>query len=347
MCHPPHSPSVSFGQADECGLGDCVAVFTTCAPVSPPRECALLADDVKLSSWLQAARPLAHANIAVPLLVGEVLGWAATGEWDLRLVALTHAAAVLDQLFIVFANDVADEASDRENDDATMFSGGSRVLVEGKISPTALRRASWLAAVALLGLAAVMALGLARPLLFPLWVLGVALLWAYSYPPLRLSYRGYGEVAQGLGLGVVLPVIGYYTVTGSLDGLSWQPLVPLFVLGFAGNINTALPDARADAATDKRSWPVRYGLSRARKHTLQLLALATFMTPFILPGVPKSTWFSVEVGPAVVLLLAALTWRDADPDDRRACVRFVFLCGLALNVLMLGWCGALWIHATV
>ena len=33
------------------------------------------------------------------LLVGEVLGWAATGICDLRLVALTHLAAVLDQLF--------------------------------------------------------------------------------------------------------------------------------------------------------------------------------------------------------------------------------------------------------
>ncbi|MCR9164044.1 MAG: prenyltransferase [Nannocystaceae bacterium] len=302
---------------------------------------------MKLSSWVQAARPLAHANIAAPLLVGEVLGWAATGQWDLRLVVLTHVAAVLDQLFIVFANDVADEASDRHNDDATPFSGGSRVLVEGKISSAALRRASWGAAVALLGLAAFMAFGLARPLLFPLWVGGIALLWAYSYPPLRLSYRGYGEVAQGLGLGVVLPLVGYYTVAGSFEGLSWQALVPLFVLGFAGNINTALPDARADAATEKRSWPVRYGLSRARKHTLQLLGLATFMTPFVLSDAPQSTWFSVEVGPALVLLLAAVSWRDADPGDRRACVRFVFLCGFALNLLMVGWCGALWIHAAV
>jgi len=309
--------------------------------------CCTAADAVKLSAWIQAARPLAHANIAVPLLVGEVLGWAATGVCDLRLVALTHLAAVLDQLFIVFANDVADEAADRDNDEPTPFSGGSRVLVDGTISSDALRRASLLAAAAVLALAGVMALGMARPLLFPLWVMGIALLWAYSYPPLRLSYRGYGEVAQGLGLGVVLPLIGFYTVAGSLDGLTWQALVPLFVLGFAGNINTALPDARPDASADKRSWPVRFGLDRARKHTLQLLALATFMTPFVLVGHPQSTWFSVEVGPAIVLAVAALTWRDANADDRKSCVRFVFLSGLALNLLMLGWCTALWLRPTV
>ncbi len=313
------------------------------SPIVAARR-VLYSPRVKIAAWIQAARPLAHANIAIPLLVGEVLGWALVGTWDLRLVALTHVAAVLDQLFIVFANDVADEAADRDNDDATPFSGGSRVLVEGKISPAALRRASWLAALALLVLAAAMALGMDRPLLFPGWVLGIALLWAYSYPPLRLSYRGHGEIAQGLGLGVVLPLIGFYTVTGSLQGMPWPALAPLFLIGLAGNINTALPDARADAAADKSSWPVRFGLARARKHALQILALATFMTPFVLPGMEQSTWFAVEVGPATILLLGAITWRDADLDDRRSCIRFVVLAALALNVLMLGWCAALWLR---
>ncbi|MGH1347709.1 MAG: prenyltransferase [Nannocystales bacterium] len=302
---------------------------------------------MKLSAWIQAARPLAHANLAMPLLVGEVLGWALVGEWDLRLVLLTHLAVVLDQLFIVFANDVADEESDRANKHATPFSGGSRVLVEGKISRQALRRASWLAAAALLGLAATMALGMRRPLLFPLWVAGIALMWAYSYAPLRLSYRGYGEVAQGLGLGLILPMIGFYTVTGSLQAMPWPALVPLFILGFAGNINTALPDTQPDAATKKRTWPVRFGADRARKHILQLLAVATFMTPFVLTDMPQTTWFSVEAGPVVALLVGALLWRDADAQDRRGCVRFVFMAALALNLLMLGWCAALWSTATV
>ena len=300
---------------------------------------------MKLSAWIQAARPLAHTNLAVPLLVGEFMAWSVTGALDLRLVMLTHLAAVLDQLFIVFANDVADEDADRVNEVATPFSGGSRVLVEGKLSRRALRRASWFAAAALMAVAASMALAMDRPLVFPLWVFGIALVWAYSDPPLRLSYRGQGELAQGLGLGVVLPLVGYYTVAGSFDGFAWEALLPLFILGFAGNINTALPDAGPDAAVDKRSWPVRFGASRARKHTLQLLALATFMTPLVLPGAPQSTWAAVEVGPALVLLAGAVTWRDADPANRRACVRFVFLCGLALNVLMLGWCGAFWAHA--
>lgn len=294
-----------------------------------------------VKAWIQAARPLAHANLLMPLLMGEVLAWSVTGSFEVLLVALTHTAALLDQLFIVFSNDVADLEGDRENDEPTAFSGGSRVLVEGKIAPETLRRASLIAVAALLGLAAVMSLGLDRPLLFPAWILGIALLWAYSHPPLRLSYRGHGEVAQALGLGVVLPVIGFYTVAGSLDALPWRALVPLFVLGFAGNINTALPDSRADARCDKQSWPVRFGLPRARKHCLQFLALAVLLTPLAFPSASRSMLLMIECGPLLVLAAAAFTWRDANPDDRRACIRFVFLCGLALNTLILAWCGAL------
>lgn len=294
-------------------------------------------------AWVQAARPLAHANIATPLLVGEALAWAITGQFELWLVVLTHLAGVLDQLFIVFANDVADEAGDRGNDEATPFSGGSRVLVEGKLDAAQLRRASVVAAGALLTLAAVMSFAFDRPLLFPLWVVGVALLWAYSYAPLRLSYRGYGEVAQGLGLGVVLPLIGFYTVAGELQSMRWEALAPLFLLGFAGNINTALPDKRADERCAKHTWPVRFGLARARKHTLQMVAIAVLMTPWVLPRLDSSGWFRVEAVPLLVLAVAIFLWRDAAADDRRSCVRFVFTTGFALNAVMIAWCVALWV----
>jgi hypothetical protein len=43
-------------------------------------------------------------------------------------------------------------------------------------------------------------------------------LWTYRFPPLSLDYRG-GEFLQALGLGLLLPLIGYYAQTGS-----WHPL---------------------------------------------------------------------------------------------------------------------------
>ena len=43
----------------------------------------------------------------------------------------------------------------------------------------------------------------------------------------------------------------------------------------------------------------------------------------------------------MVLGINALQWRSADPHDRAACTRFVFLNGLAINLAMVMWTIAL------
>ena len=294
-----------------------------------------------MRAWLQAARPLAQANIATPLLFGEVLAFAISGDWNWWLVALTHLAGVFDHLFIVFANDVADEEGDRENTTFNAFSGGSRVLADGKLTRKSLRAASLVVAALLLLLAGGTALTFDRPLLFPGWVAGVVLLWAYSYRPLALSYRGYGELAQGLGVGVILPALGFYAIAGTLDSLPWLALLPTFVAGAASNILTAIPDEPADKACDKQTWPVRFGGRRARKHCLLLMGLAVALTPWVVPTEDKLVWASIQVVPAVLLLWNARALDKATPENRRACVQFVVLTGGAHTALMLGWIIAL------
>lgn len=290
-----------------------------------------------MRAWLQAARPLAQANIAIPLLYGELLAFAVTGQLDGTMLIAAHAFGVLDQLFIVFANDVADEAGDRLNTTFNAFSGGSRVLPDGKLSARALSRAAAGCALLLLTLCALLA-GLAdRPAMLLGWVVAIALPWAYSFAPLRLSYRGLGEATQGFGVGVVLPAIGWYLQVGDLHSLPWVALVPSFALAFASNISTALPDHAADTAVAKATWPVRFGQARARKHSLQIIAIAVLMTPLVLPEATHTELFLVELGPALALVLNLRLGRRADAEQRKSCARFVFLNGLAINAALLGW----------
>src|SRR5690606_30101144 len=153
-----------------------------------------------VGAWLQAARPLAAANVAVPLILGQVLAYALTGSFSWRLFGLLQLLGVFNQLFIVFANDFADREADAINPSPSVVSGGSRVIQEGKLPPEALRKGAWIM------LAAMVLLSLALALAYRLWWLpalvsgGAVLLWAYSFAPLRLSYRGYGELLQGLGV---------------------------------------------------------------------------------------------------------------------------------------------------
>jgi 1,4-dihydroxy-2-naphthoate octaprenyltransferase len=288
-------------------------------------------------AWVQASRPLAQANIAVPLLFGQLVAFAECGRLDVGLVVLAHLFGIFDQLFIVYANDLADEEGDRAHTAPTPFSGGSRVLVEGKLSRRALSRAAIAMALAMLATCVVAAIWFARPAAPLGWALAVVLLWAYSYPPLRGSYHGWGEALQGLGVGVALPLLGFYLQCGDIRGFPWAALAPAFLLGVASNIATGLPDHEADMAVGKHTWSVRYGPERARKHCLQIVAIATLMTPLVLADLPQLGLVALEAGPLLALGLALVVSRAAVFRP----TRFVFAVGLAINLAFVGWIVAL------
>jgi 1,4-dihydroxy-2-naphthoate octaprenyltransferase len=295
-----------------------------------------------VKAWLQAARPLAHANLAPGLVFGWALALHQGAAFDLGLIALVHLFGILDHLVIVFGNDVADEALDRGNEAPTPFSGGSRVLVEGKLSATALRRAALGAAVALLALSVAGAVLLDRVYLPAFALAALALLHGYSFPPLRASYRGFGEILQAVGVGMVLPLVGYSTLAGGLRAFPWEVLAPLVLIGFGGNILTALPDTPADRAGGKRSWPVRRGEARARQDALVLTGLALLFVAAVSPSQAPAV-LAAALGLPVVLTLGALRYSARADSSRPAeCLRFVFLAAAAGGLVPLLWGLALW-----
>ncbi|PRQ02766.1 1,4-dihydroxy-2-naphthoate octaprenyltransferase [Enhygromyxa salina] len=298
-------------------------------------------------AWVQAARPLAAANVAVPLILGQVLAYAAHGGFSWRLFGAVQLLGALNQLFVVFANDFADREADAINPSPSVVSGGSRVIQEGKLSPEALRKAAWI----MLGAMVVVALILA--LIHQLWWLpvlvvgGAGLMWAYSFAPLRMSYRGHGELLQGLGLGVVLPIIGFYAQAGEFDGLPWLGLLPCFLFGYVGNLLTSLPDYPGDRAANKRTYAVRYGQFDARRHALEMLAVAIGFGWLVVPGLPWWAVAGIIVVPLWPVLVAARLLGSADAGNRGECLRFVMLGAGAANLAMLAWMLAALIRAWV
>lgn len=284
------------------------------------------------AAWLRAARPLAHANIAPPILLGQAIAFAQGFGFDPVLAVIAHSFGVLDHLFIVFANDVADREADALNEAPTPFSGGSRVLQEGLLRPRQLGWAAVLAALAPCALSAVAAVFFDRPLTPAFALAAIALLAAYSFAPLRLAYRGYGELCQGLGVGLVLPLLGFYLQSGRIELGTW--LAPLVLLGVVSNIVTALPDTPADRAANKRTWPVRCGEPSARVHALVLLAVGLVLAALLTPALSRGERALVLVLP-LVFVLGALAF------VRRAGLRFVFFAGGAITLLHLAWSAAL------
>jgi 1,4-dihydroxy-2-naphthoate octaprenyltransferase len=174
---------------------------------------------------------------------------------------LTIVGAAFVQLGLNVANDVFDSAlgADDANVTPTKYSGGSRVIQYGLVSfrqMATLATAFYVAAgaiglvlLALRGSAALLAIGL----------VGFVVSLAYTAPPLKLVYRGLGEIAVAVGFGPLMLLGAYVVQTGGL--LSWEPVVasiPVALLIALVLYVNEIPDRRGDARAGKRTLPVRF-----------------------------------------------------------------------------------------
>lgn len=289
----------------------------------------------KLSPWIRAARPLAHGNIAPPILFGVALACSTTGVLDRTGLALALIFGVLDHLVIVFGNDLADEEADRVGEGATLVSGGSRVLVDGVLTRASLRTALRLAVAALLLFSA--SASFVAPLLFALALAAIALLWLYSGTPIRLSYRGCGALLQGLGVGVVLPLVGWtLQQPDALPPPLW--LAPPVLLAMVGNVLTAIPDAEGDRRAAKRNIASRYGVRIAAWVSLLGSAIAIALGAAIFASTPLEAQVLSGI-PLLFLVPGLLLLRSID-GDRGMRMRFVLLGLGAGTSAMLCWSAA-------
>ncbi|WP_018861540.1 NAD(P)H-dependent oxidoreductase [Thioalkalivibrio sp. ALJ3] len=269
----------------------------------------------KLGGWLQALRLQFYPMTFVAYTVGALA--AAPEEGLLRNPAfwLGYLCLFLLEVATVLVNERVDLGSDRRNRFYGPFTGGSRVLVEGRLS---LREITTGTVVALGGFAAAFAALLAvapGDLVALLVVTGVLAVLAIGYtaPPVKLSYRGLGEVDVALthSLGVLL--CGYVFLAGDwMDPLPWWLSLPLFLAIIPSITLSGIPDREADAAAAKRTLAVRLGNGGALGVALGFTVLAAVAgTAFHLTGWAQGAYAGIAyfVVPHA-LWLSWMLWRE-------------------------------------
>ncbi|MDF3818528.1 prenyltransferase [Leptospira sp. 96542] len=212
-----------------------------------------------MKSWLQAARLPSLSYILIPLLLGQSLVYSQTHTIDLYSLSLVILFGISNQLYIIFGNDYADLEADKINTTFTIFSGGSRVLAEEKLKPSQIKNACILFAVLSLSFSVLLSYETKSFLHILLGVFAIFLLQFYSYPPVKLSYRGGGEFLQMIGVGFVLPIFGYYANTNEFYQFPWELIPALLLINFSSAISTSLPDAPSDKLSNKNTAVVRFG----------------------------------------------------------------------------------------
>jgi len=237
--------------------------------------------------WLRASRFQFFTASVVPVIVGGAVAYWETGTvlwgyWLATLIAmvLLHAAANL-------ANDYYDHLS--RNDEINIefispFTGGSRFIQKQLTSPISILIAALACLAAGSGIGLILVWLRGWPIL-ALGMVGGLSGFFYTANPLRLGYRGLGEIFIFLDFGI-LPILGtYYVQTQQFTVAAVAASIPVAFLIAAVLWINQFPDYRADRAVNKKHWVVRLRRRRAcYVYAADLLAALLAMPVFVTVG---------------------------------------------------------------
>ncbi|OGX23637.1 MAG: hypothetical protein A3J51_06885 [Omnitrophica WOR_2 bacterium RIFCSPHIGHO2_02_FULL_45_21] len=242
-------------------------------------------------AWLRVlGPPFIALTVAVSFLGGAIV-YQRKGALDFGLWLLSAMGLVLIHFGTSSLNDYFDYLSGTDNINLTPtpFSGGSRVIQEGALSPKSLLLGGtvFIAIGSMIGVYLAFLRGL--PVL-ALGVSGVFLAVGYIHPKINLSKKGLGELSVAIAFGPIMLSGVYYVQAQSVD-------LEIILIGclmglLAGSVLwlNEIPDYEADKVTGKTNWVVRLGKKRASYTYAALLALIYLFTFILLTKniLPKS-----------------------------------------------------------
>ncbi len=304
-----------------------------------------------LKAWIEVQKFPRHSNDVFSFVLGSVLAWYRAGvfNWGIFICGLLAVFFIANGIYLT------NEAQDYEGDRLNMgriggrggmglaTTGGTQVLVRGKLKPTQVQT------VGLLFFALAIPLGLiiqfvfhAPPWTIPLGVVGMFITYSYSNPPIKASYHGLGETFMMVGY-AMLVFTAYYMQAGA----SWFPVLialPRILTVPALKIIREFPDREADKASGKNTLVVIFGqavMSRVYV-VLVILALLAFIPTFFVTG---SLFSVLNLLPAFYLVQSVIPmalgkWHNREELEKSCRMGFIGLLWtpvtLALTFLLAG-----------
>ena len=150
-----------------------------------------------------------------------------------------------------------------------------------------------------------------KPILLPLWIMGISLGVAYSVPPFRLKSRSWVALVSLILVLAIFPVLfAFYTFTFEINTFFLISLGGLALTIYGVIIPTEIRDYFGDKAMNIITMTVRLGLSRATLLGIILLSAGAVLTGtalFLEWFFNQQLWFSIlilAIPIAVVFILA-------------------------------------------
>jgi len=290
----------------------------------------------KLRAWYQASRAPFFVATLIPLALAGVIAYK-HGDWNTTRWLVICLASFLVHMNTNLANDYFEFLSGA---DAGESIGGSRVLQDGKLTLSEIRRA--------------MVLFYFAALLCGLWILWVTELWwligivlfsffsslFYTAPPIRYGYLGLGELFVGINMGPIMVAGGAAAISGRfLTEALWLSLPIGFMVAMILYFQS-LPDIDEDRAVGKRTIASRLGQPAAiwgvRSFTaITLVSLISLvMSGLVHPVALLSLLTLILAGRIDKMIRSTKNWKDL--HERGGQVRFFYLINGLILILSVG-----------
>lgn len=257
-----------------------------------------------LDRWIYALKPDSWPKLLVPTFLGQILGATSTGALDTIGVVLGLAFTLTGLGFIVLLNDWGDRQVDTIKRNMFPDDSSPKTIPDHLITARSVGVAGIVFGLASLGVAATTEVVMGRPRAFEAGAACMAVFAAYTLPPIRLNYRGGGELLEMLGVGIALPIYNAYLQAGSVAPEVWPWVVGFAFLSLGSGIGSGLSDEQSDRRGGKRTLASVFGNTAARRATefCVLLGAATWCLGAALMPDAVPPW-------VVVPALAILGWR--------------------------------------
>lgn len=224
----------------------------------------------QVQKWLYAFKFSSWHRAIMPLMLGVGLGIDALGKVNVGPVLVGLLFCMAGAIFVNLVNDLYDAKVDALKRQMFPAHTKPKTIPDGILLREHVFNGALLAGLAALGISVIGAIlfGLGQ---LPVYAMMCgAVFIAYTLPPIKLNYRGGGELLEMAGLGLALPLFGSYLASNAQVHFSnfWvlAPLVlPFLPLVFAKAIGRSLDDEESDRRGGKTTVVTMLGNHKARR----------------------------------------------------------------------------------
>ena len=251
---------------------------------------------------IELGKPQFTFGIFMYFLIGALFALLLNAQFVLSKFIWGYLILFMASMAIHYANDYFDFEVNHYGTPTT-FTGGSGILVENpELRSISKNLAIFFISISII-IGAFFTVFYSFPISFFLFVLvGNALVWFYSAPPIKLSYRRLGEIANVIN-GFIMPAMGYFVVMGTINLPFIIFSIPFVFLQLMFTIGVEIPDLEGDRLGGKITWTV----SKGREFSFKLLGISAILTTTSFIVIPLTNLFPQSINFLILALISVIS----------------------------------------